>query len=107
MVRQASIYLDSASRGAGDYYCRFLPSPNPKLPERHMTSEPQNFPVIRGRTIHVDDKGFVCLNDIWTAAGFSARQKPADWRELATTARLIVALLDQNAGKTGVKNYNP
>ena len=72
-----------------------------------MTSEPQNFPVIRGRTIHVDEKGFVCLNDIWTAAGYSARQKPADWKELATTGRLIVALLDQNAGKTGIKNYNP
>lgn len=72
-----------------------------------MTAEPQNFPVIRGRTIHVDTKGFVCLNDIWTAAGFSARQKPADWKDLATTGRLIIALLDQNAGKTGVKNYNP
>lgn len=76
-------------------------------PERLMTDQPQNFPVIRGRAIHVDDGGFVCLNDIWRAAGFSTRQKPADWKELATTGRLIVALLDQNAGKTGVKNYNP
>ncbi len=65
------------------------------------------FPVIRGRNVHVDDKGFVCLNDIWTAAGFSAKQKPADWENLATTSRLIIALLDQNAAKTGIKNYNP
>lgn len=72
-----------------------------------MIAEPQKFPVIRGRTIHVDDKGFVCLNDIWTAAGFSTRQKPADWKELATTGLLIVALLNQNAAKTGVRNYNP
>lgn len=69
--------------------------------------EKTDFPVIRGRAIHVDDDGFVCLNDIWRAAGFSTRQKPADWKELATTGRLIVALLDQNAGKTGVRNYNP
>jgi hypothetical protein len=72
-----------------------------------MPNAPSTFPVLRGRAIHVDDDGFVSLNDIWKVAGFSVRQKPADWKALATTARLIIALLDQNAGKTGIKNYNP
>lgn len=66
-----------------------------------------NFPVIRGRTIHVEEGGFVCLNDIWRAAGFSKNQTPADWRALQITGGLIIALLDQNTGQTGVKNYNP
>lgn len=72
-----------------------------------MPSEQSNFPVIRGRAIHVDKNGFVCLNDIWSAAGFTVRQKPADWKDLPTTGRLIIALLDRNAGKSGIKNYNP
>lgn len=72
-----------------------------------MTDRSTNFPVIRGRTIRVDADGFVCLDDIWRAAGYSVRQKPADWKELAVTGRLIVALLEQNARKTGIKNYNP
>ncbi len=72
-----------------------------------MSTEPQNFPVIRGHAIHVDERGFVCLNDIWRAAGFSVRQKPAEWKDLPSTGRLIIAMLERNAGKSGVKNYNP
>ena len=72
-----------------------------------MTAEPSTFPVVRGHAIHVDERGFVCLNDIWRAAGFTARQKPADWKDLPSTGRLIIAMLERNAGKSGIKNYNP
>lgn len=72
-----------------------------------MTSEPSQFPVIRGRSIHVDDAGFVCLNDIWRAAGFSKNQTPSHWSQLGITGRLITALLDRNAKQNGISNYNP
>lgn len=65
------------------------------------------FPIIRGRTISIDDQGFVCLNDIWRAAGFSKNQSPSHWTQLAITERLIVALLDRNAKQNGISNYNP
>jgi hypothetical protein len=72
-----------------------------------MASPPSNFPVIRGRIIQVDDKGFVCLNDIWRAAGFSKNQSPSHWTVLGITEKLIVALLDRNAKQNGISNYNP
>ncbi len=72
-----------------------------------MNAAPTQFPVIRGRAIHVDDAGFVCLNDIWRAAGYSQHQKPTDWKELPTTGRRIVALLERNSEKSRVSNYNP
>lgn len=71
-----------------------------------MTSESPNFPVIRGRTIRVDENGFVCLNDIWRAARFSKNQSPSHWTALEITKRLIVALLDRNAKQNGIRNYN-
>lgn len=72
-----------------------------------MTATPPNYPVIRGCPINLDERGLVCLNDIWRAAGFSKNQKPTDWKELPSTGPLIIALLDQNSEKSGVKNYNP
>jgi len=69
--------------------------------------QPPSFPKVRGREIRTDADGFVCLNDIWSAAGFKKNQQPTDWKELQITGQLIVALLDHNSGQTGVKNYNP
>lgn len=71
-----------------------------------LMSNSSTFPVIRGRPIHVDEKGFVCLNDIWNAAGFSKNQRPTDWKELPVTANLMIALMEQNSGKSGVMNYD-
>lgn len=73
-----------------------------------MTEKPtSNFPTIRGRTIRVDESGFVCLNDIWSAAGLRKHKQPTDWKELHSTGELIIALLEENSEKSGVKNYNP
>jgi hypothetical protein len=69
-------------------------------------TEPRNYPVIRGCPINLDENGLVCLNDIWTAAGFSKNQSPSHWTQLAITARLISALLDRNAKENGISNYN-
>jgi hypothetical protein len=56
--------------------------------------------VIRGRTVRADENGLVSLNDIWEAAGFSKNQKPHDWSRLATTQKLIEAVLVRNTGKS-------
>jgi hypothetical protein len=56
--------------------------------------------VIRGRTVRADENGLVALNDIWEAAGFSKNQKPYDWSRLATTQKLIEAVLVRNTGKS-------
>lgn len=58
-----------------------------------------NFPVLRGRTIRVDENGLFCLNDIWLAAGFKRYQKPSDWRRLEITFRLTTAVLERITGK--------
>ncbi|HEY0647735.1 KilA-N domain-containing protein [Phenylobacterium sp.] len=72
-----------------------------------MIAETSKFPVIRGHTIHVDERGFVCLNDNWRAAGFSARQTPAEWKGLPSTGLLIIAMLERHSGRSGPRNYNP
>lgn len=72
-----------------------------------MSQPETNFPKIRGREIRVDDNGLVCLNDIWQAAGFSTNQRPTDWKELPSISPLIIAVMDSNSEKSGVKNYNP
>ncbi len=56
--------------------------------------------VIRGRTVCADANGLVSLNGIWEAAGFSKNQKPYDWSRLATTQKLIEAVLVRNTGKS-------
>lgn len=58
---------------------------------------------VRGRSIRSDDNGLICLTDIWDAAGFSVNQKPADWRALPATGRLIDALANRIAGLSGNK----
>ncbi|WP_158226449.1 KilA-N domain-containing protein [Bradyrhizobium sp. UFLA03-84] len=58
---------------------------------------------VRGRAIRSDENGLICLTDIWDAAGFSVNQKPADWRNLPTTVRLLDALANRIAGLSGNK----
>ncbi|MGL4310738.1 MAG: KilA-N domain-containing protein [Paracoccaceae bacterium] len=56
--------------------------------------------ILRGRKIRVDDDGFVCLNDIHRAAGFSTNNRPVDWQRLSTTHALIVATHERIVGKS-------
>jgi hypothetical protein len=56
--------------------------------------------VIRGRTVSADENGLVSLNGIWEAAGFSKNQRPYDWSRLATTQKLVEAVLVRNTGKS-------
>lgn len=72
-----------------------------------MNAATPHFPILRGRAIRFDDKGFVCLNDIWTAARSKKSQSPSLWVALGITERLIVALLERNASQNGISNYNP
>jgi hypothetical protein len=59
--------------------------------------------IIRGRAIRVDDSGLTCLNDIWSAAGFTKNQRPSDWAALHTTHKRIERVLKLITGKSG--NY--
>lgn len=54
--------------------------------------------ILRGRKIRVDDDGFVSLNDIHKAAGFSKNKRPFDWQRLPTTNPLIVATYERVTG---------
>jgi len=55
--------------------------------------------TLRGRTIRVDSEGFVCLNDIHTAAGFSKNRRPVDWYRLTSTGPFIIAAYERLVGK--------
>lgn len=61
------------------------------------TPEPQPL-VIRGRAIRADENGLICLNDIWSAAGFTKHQRPFDWMRLYTTQARIERV-EANYGK--------
>jgi hypothetical protein len=56
--------------------------------------------------IRVDENGLVCINDIYTAAGFSKNQSPADWIQLIGTKKEIGALIKKKTGKTGLFTKN-
>lgn len=56
--------------------------------------------ILRGRKIRVDDEGFVSLNDIHKAAGFSKNRRPIDWQRLPTRGPLIIALHERIVGKS-------
>lgn len=60
--------------------------------------------VIRGRAIRTDENGLACLNDIWTAAGFTKNQRPGDWSRLPTTHKRIERVLKLITGKS--HNYD-
>ena len=59
---------------------------------------------IRGKSIRVDENGLACLNDIWTAAGFTKNQRPGDWTRLGTTHKRIERVLELITGKS--RNYD-
>lgn len=59
-----------------------------------------NTMILRGRTIRVDDTGFVSLNDIHRAAGFSKNKRPAQWQRLPATNALIIATYERVVGKS-------
>lgn len=65
-----------------------------------MATEQPSFPVIRGRSIRVDDAGLVCLNDIWSAAGYRKNQRPNDWRRLPFVTKLEIAVIERITGKS-------
>lgn len=69
-----------------------------------MTDSPSdNRFLVRGRNVRTDENGLACLNDIWTAAGFTKNQRPGDWMRLQTTLRRIERVLKLNTGKS--RNY--
>lgn len=55
---------------------------------------------LRGNLIRVDAEGFVSLNDIHRAAGFSENKRPAQWQRLPTTNPLIIATYERVVGKS-------
>ncbi len=55
---------------------------------------------LRNKKIRVDENGFVSLNDIHKAAGFSKNRRPIDWQRLPTTNPLIIALHERIVGKS-------
>lgn len=61
--------------------------------------------VIRGKSIRFDENGLACLNDIWTAAGFTKNQQPGDWSRLPTTIRKMERVLELVTGKS--RDYGP
>lgn len=66
-------------------------------------SDPANALVIRGRSVRFDENGLACLNDIWSAAGFTKNQRPGDWSALPGTRRKMERVLELITGKSG--NY--
>ena len=48
--------------------------------------------VLRGKLIHEDAAGYICLNDLHTLSGVSASKSPSKWHALPTTNELIDAL---------------
>lgn len=61
--------------------------------------------ILRGRKIRVDEEGFVCLNDIHKAAGFSKNRRPYDWQRLPTTNPLIIATYERVTGKSRKSSF--
>lgn len=68
------------------------------------SSSPATALAIRGRTVRFDENGLACLNDIWTAAGFTKNQRPGDWSALPGTRRKMERVLELITGKSG--NYD-
>jgi len=73
-----------------------------------MESEENRSPkqlAIRGRAIRIDENGLTCLNDIWSAAGYTKNRRPGDWYRLSTTTPRIIRVLSLITGKS--RNYTP
>jgi hypothetical protein len=56
--------------------------------------------LFKSARIRVDEKGLICLNDLFKAAGFSKNQTPGDWMRLSTYQREYSALLKKITGKS-------
>lgn len=65
-----------------------------------MTSEYALTVTLRGRKIRFDENNLACLNDIWSAAGFTKNQRPHDWMRLGTVQKLIQEVVKRNTGKS-------
>ncbi len=58
-----------------------------------MTDELWQPLIIGGKTVTEDERGFVCLNDLWSMAGEPANGRPDDWRRGKRVAGLMKALI--------------
>ena len=67
-------------------------------------SDPASALVIRGQNVRFDEGGLACLNDIWSAAGYTKNQRPGDWSRLEVTRRKIERVLELITGKS--RNYD-
>lgn len=70
-----------------------------------VTETVENAFPLRGKKIKVDAEGFVCLNDIQTAAGYSTNKRPIDWQRLEATNALIIATYERVTGKSRSQGY--
>lgn len=48
--------------------------------------------VLRGKAIHEDEQGRICLDDIWSLSGEKDTRAPKQWRRTTPATRLIDAL---------------
>ncbi len=51
--------------------------------------------TIRGRSITEDERGWICLDDLWSAAEGDTSKKPAHWRIGKAAQRLVSALAEK------------
>ncbi|MEP2889986.1 KilA-N domain-containing protein [Tateyamaria sp.] len=77
------------------------PVSNGKLEKIKVTTDTiQDEFFLRSIKIRVDEGGFVSLNDIHKAAGFSKNKRPAQWQRLPSTNSLIIATYERVVGKS-------
>jgi hypothetical protein len=53
--------------------------------------------------VRADENGLICLNDVWSAAGYKKHRRPFDWVRLYTTQARIERVLKLITGKS--RNY--
>lgn len=56
--------------------------------------------VLRGSRVATDERGNVCLNDLWRLAGEPDNKRARDWRRYAGTKALLAALVARIVGVT-------
>jgi hypothetical protein len=68
-------------------------------------SEPENDKqlTLRGMLLREDERGWICLDDLWSAAKASNGKKPKFWRITEGAKALVKALRK----KVGIPNLNP
>lgn len=55
--------------------------------------------TVRGRKIDFQDGHLICLDDLWSAAGFTKTKRPSEWYQLAMIKSLHTAVLERVTGK--------